>query len=283
MAPPALSIVIPTHRRAAVLSACLEHLERQTIANRIEVIVVSDGHDPSTIEAVHAKEWKIPVQFFEIPKSQQGAARNAGVRKAAGETVLFINDDIYLAPGACEAHIAAHAAHRRIAVLGRTDWHPSVGVTPVMRWLDRTGWQFGYDALTPYAGQRIPEDIQHRYTYASNLSVPTDVARDVPFPEGLTEYGWEDIVFGMELKKRGIGLAYEPSARAWHWHRITLDDSLKRMRAIGKSAVTMAKRSSEFDRLPKGWKLAAYRVLAFLPTMRGMHAKALLEGIREAR
>ena len=59
-------------------------------------------------------------------------------------------------------------------------------------------------------------------------------ARAVPFPEGLTEYGWEDIVFGMELKKRGIGLAYEPSARALHCHRITLDDSLKRMRAIGR-------------------------------------------------
>lgn len=290
-APPTLSIVIPTHRRATVLSSCLEHLERQTIASHIEVIVVSDGHDPATIATVNARIWKMPVRFFEIPKSQQGTARNVGVREATGAIILFINDDIYLAPGACEAHLAAHgstklttgAALKSIAVLGRTDWHPSVGITPVMHWLDVTGWQFGYNALTPYAGQRVPEDLQHRYTYASNLSVPTEIAKAVPFPEGLTEYGWEDIVFGMELKNRGIGLAYEPSARAWHWHRIDLPDSLQRMRAIGKSAVIMAKRDPAFDRMPKGWKLWAYHMLALLPTMRGKHAKALLEGMYEGR
>lgn len=283
MAAPALSVVIPTHRRPAILSACLEHLERQTIADKIEVIVVSDGHDPATIEAVNGKTWKVPVRFFEIPKSQQGAARNAGVREAEGDLVLFLGDDILLAPGACEAHLAAHAAHQAIAVLGRIDWDSAVGITPVMRWLEKTGWQFAFDALEPYAHQRVPEDAQHRYTYASNLSLPTDLARAVPFPEGLTEYGWEDIVFGTELRARGVGLFYAPSAKAAHYHRITLEDSLKRMRAIGRTAAVMAVRDPSFDRLPKGWKLLAYRILALLPTMRGKHAKALLQGMDGTR
>ncbi len=283
MAAPALSVVIPTHRRPAILSACLEHLERQTIAADIDVIVVSDGHDPATVEAVKGREWKLPVRFFEIPKSQQGAARNRGTTEAAADLVLFLGDDILLAPGACEAHLAAHAAHAKIAVLGRIDWDGAVGVTPVMRWLEKTGWQFAFDALEPYAQQRVPEDVQHRYTYASNLSLPTDIARAVPFPEGLTEYGWEDIVFGNELKKRGVGLFYAPSANAAHYHRITLEDSLKRMRAIGRTAAIMAARDPSFDRIPKGWKLLAYRVLALFPTMRGKHAKALLEGMSGAR
>lgn len=282
MSSPALSIVIPTHRRAPILSACLEHLERQSIADRIEVIIVSDGHDPATVAAVTGKEWKVPVRFFEIPKSQQGAARNAGTREAKGELVLFIGDDIFLAPGACEAHVKAHASHGAIAVLGHIDWDPSVGITPVMRWLERTGWQFGFDMLAEYKGQRVPEDMQHRFTYASNLSLPADIARAVPFPEGLTEYGWEDVAFGMALREKGVGLVYEPSAQALHRHRIDMADSLKRMRAIGRSAAFLAARGS-LDQTPKGWKLLAYRVLSLLPTMRGRHAKALLEGMDEAR
>lgn len=283
MPSPALSIVIPTHKRPAILSACLEHLERQSIANRIEVIVVSDGHDPATVEAVTKRAWAIPVTFKEIPKSQQGAARNAGVREAKGDVVLFIGDDMLLAPAACEAHLAIHAAHENVAVLGRIDWDPTVDITPVMRWLDKTGWQFGFDMLAPYAGRRVPAHLQHTFTYASNLSMKADVARAMPFPEGVTEYGWEDVVFGMELKKKGIGLVYEPSAHALHRHRIELSDSLKRMRAIGKTAELFARRDPAFDRRPKGWKLHVYRALSFLPTMRGRHAKALLEGIREAR
>jgi glycosyltransferase involved in cell wall biosynthesis len=279
---PILSVVIPTHKRPAILSACLEHLERQTVADRIEAVVVSDGHDPATVEAVTGRTWTVPVTFREIPKAQQGAARNEGVRHAKGEIVLFLGDDILLAPGACEAHLEAHARREKIAVLGRIDWDPSVGITATMRWLDQTGWQFGFAFLERYAGQRVPEDVQHAFTYASNLSMPAGVARATPFPEGVTEYGWEDVVFGMELRKKGVGLLYQPAARALHRHRIELADSLRRMRAIGKTAELFARRDPAFDRRPRGWKLAAYRVLALLPTIRGLHAKALLDGMRSA-
>jgi GT2 family glycosyltransferase len=279
MAAPALSVVIPTHRRPAILSACLEHLERQTVRDRIDVIVVSDGHDPATIAAVKEREWNIPVRFFEIPKSQQGTARNRGVKEAAGEVILFIGDDIFLAPDACEAHLAAHGSHANVAVLGFTEWDPAVGVTPVMRWLDDTGWQFGYGFLEPYRGRTVPEERQHSFTYTSHLSVPADVAKRTPFLEDLTEYGWEDMVYGMHLRDAGVRLFYEPSARALHHHRLDLADSLRRMRAIGRAGVALKKRDPTLDLLPAGKALAKYRFLALLPTMRGKHAKALLEGM----
>lgn len=279
---PTLSVVIATYKRAAILTTCLEHLERQTIADQIEVIVVSDGHDPATVDAVNRRPRKIPVYFFEIPKAQQGAARNKGVKEAKGETILFLNDDMLLASHACEAHLAMHAAHPTSAVLGLSEWDPAVGITPVMRWLDHTGWQFGYRFLEQYKGQRIPASMQDRFTYAGNLSLPAAIAKATPFPEGLTEYGWEDVVFGKELKEKGIGLVYEPAALALHHHRIDLEDSLKRMRTIGKTARLFANRDPTFDRLPQGWKLTAYRLLSLLPTMRGKHAKALLEGMSDA-
>ena len=146
---PTLSIVIPTHKRAATLRQCLDHLAVQTIAGELEVIVVNDGGDEETREMMRATSGKRQAaRYFEISKSQQGVARNRGVEKATAPITLFIGDDIFLAPDACEIHLRTHTGIRysafgirkAVATLGFTTWDPSVGITPVMRWLDKTGW-----------------------------------------------------------------------------------------------------------------------------------------------
>jgi glycosyltransferase involved in cell wall biosynthesis len=294
---PRLSVIIPTHRRPATLMLCLEHLAKQTIAEELEVIVVSDGHDPATAKLFGEgpsskgqgprKEFS-SFTFLEVPKSQQGIARNRGVEKASSPYVLFIGDDMLLAPDACEKHLVAHAAAQakgktnRLAVLGFTTWDPAVGITPAMTWLEKTGWQFGYPLLKPYEHAVIPEDLQHRVTYTINISLPTMLAREHLFPEEATLYGWEDIEWGTRLKKDGVKLWYEPRARGLHHHHVSMEDSLRRMETLGRSAVLMSRLNPDLDRLPKGWKLLAYRIIAALPTMRGRHAKALLRGIEAA-
>ncbi len=305
-----LSVIIPTHKRAAILRQCLQHLEQQTVRDQIEVIVVSDGHDDETAALFPRMEngewrmenqWKIPVKFFEIEKSQQGMARNRGVQEATGEWVMFIGDDAFLAIDACERHLAAHQQRNlglgirtgktihspnskfpipnsSIAVLGHITWDPQVGITPVMQWLERNGWQFGYPLLEPYKHQFIPKELQHRFTYTIFISLPLTVARAHAFQR--TElYGWEDIEWGQRLAEMNVRLYYEPDAKAWHHHKLTLEDSLKRMETLGKSAVLMARRDPTFDRLPRGLKKNAYQILALLPTMRGKHAKAFLRGM----
>jgi hypothetical protein len=169
--------------------------------------------------------------------------------------------------------------HAKSAVLGFTTWDPTVGITPVMQWLEKTGWQFGYRAIAPYEHDFIPKKLQHRFTYTSNISLPTKIAKKIPFREDVSLYGWEDIEWGMRLKHAGIRLYYEPDARALHHHTITLEDSLKRMETLGKSLVTITNINPDLDRMPRGWKLLAYHLMALLPTMRGRHAKALLQGL----
>lgn len=271
---PQLSVVIPTYQRSAILAECLKHLAKQTIAKEIEVIVVSDGKDDQ------AREVCRDVMYVEVPKSQQGVARNEGVRHATGKFVLFIGDDIFLAPDACEKHLRSLSDHA--AVLGFTTWDPACGVTPVMKWLETSGWQFGYPLIEKYAHRTLPPSIQHKFTYTSHISLPLSVAKTIAFRTDVTMYGWEDIEWGMRLRDAGITLFYEPGAKALHHHHIELPDSLKRMETLGRSAVLIAKTSPEFDRVPKGWKLVAYRILALLPTMAGKHRKAFLRGLRNA-
>lgn len=244
---------------------------------------MSDGPDDRTAEMIQNLSWSFPLQYFSIPKSQQGAARNAGVQKARGKIVLFIGDDIFLQKDACEKHLRTNEECRmkngECAILGSTMWDPHVGITPVMRWLEETGWQFGYSKIKKHAHDFIPPSLQHRFTYASHLSLPWKVANRFPFREDMTLYGWEDTEWGIRLRDAGIHLFYQPDARSLHHHRIELNDSLTRMQTIGTSLRHMETLIPAFDRIPRGWKWYAYRVISFLPTMRGRHCHALMKGL----
>lgn len=280
---PALTVVIPTHQRPDILKKCLEHLAAQTIATEIEVIVVHDGTDDAeTKKIVHEAESHQlkAIHYFAIEKSQQGIARNEGVTHATAPITLFIGDDIFLAPNACEKHLAAHEALKKdAAVLGFTTWDPQLDITPVMRWLEKTGWQFGYPMIERSEHAFVPRDMQERFTYTSHISVPTTIAKKFPFRTDVTLYGWEDILWGKQLKEAEIPLFYEPDAVGLHHHRITTEDSLKRMETLGRSLVQLTKIDPALGRMPRGWKLLTYRLIALTPTMRGAHYRAFLRGM----
>lgn len=251
--------------------------------------------------------FQLPVRFFEIEKSQQGKARNKGVSEAKGEMTLFLGDDMWLEPDACATHLTAHTAPipspspdggreggsqnfpsplgggtkggGNRAVLGHVTWDPSLAITPVMRWLEETGWQFGYPLLKAYEHAFVPRALQHRFTYTANISLPTETARRVPFREGIDLYGWEDIEWGLRLKEAGLPLFYEPDAKVFHHHALTLEESLRRMETLGKSAAIFERIDPRMTIVPRGWKRLAYKLIATLPTMRGRHAKAFLRGL----
>jgi len=274
----------------------LRCLEAQTIADELEVIVVSDGPDPETAKLFQqTTSYKLQAtSFYEIPKSQQGVARNAGVKHAHAPFVLFIGDDMLLERTACEAHLRAQTTTRNIpdsevlcprsetAVLGFATWDPVVEINPVMRWLERSGWQFGYPKIAKYAHAFLPAKIQQHFTYTSNISVSTEIARRFRFREDMTLYGWEDIEWGMRMKKAGIRLFYEPDAKALHHHHMTQEQSLARMETLGRSLVLLAEKVPDFRKQISAIKRFSLRARSLLPTMNGKHLRAFNRGVERA-
>lgn len=308
-----LSVIIPTYKRTDILRQCLECIGKQTLLRAsstpstrcsaprsgsaqhdrevFEVIVVSDGPDEKTTEMIASLSWPFEIQHFAIPKSQQGVARNRGVEKARGKISLLMSDDIFLSEDTCEKHFRRHEMRDMrhespIAVLGFTTWDPTLKITPLMRWMEESGVQFGYPEISPYAHNFLPEKTQHFFTYASHISLPTRTLWQHPFREDVSLYGWEDVEWGRRLRESGVKLFYEPDARGYHHHAFTDAQVWERSRKLGQSAVILQRiltleGDTELALVPRGFKKILYRGISMLPTYRGKHWRAFLEGMRE--
>jgi len=91
----AVSVVIPTHLRADMLTAALEAVIAQ-LRPPAEIIVVSDAPDPATDAAVAAAGTRTSVPVHLVSNSAEPGAsgsRNAGARAASSPVLAFLDDD----------------------------------------------------------------------------------------------------------------------------------------------------------------------------------------------
>src|SRR4051794_19573445 len=106
---PHVSVVIPTHNRIERLKRVLVALECQNYAlGDFEVIVVSDGSSDGTDE--YLRTLTTPLQLHAVAQPNQGVAvaRNNGMRKATGDIILFVDDDVVPAPQLITEHVGIH-------------------------------------------------------------------------------------------------------------------------------------------------------------------------------
>ena len=98
---PLVSVVIPTYNRAQQTIAAIESVLAQTYTN-LEVIVVDDGSSDDSGEVIKRfirEKANRPHPLFFLSQTNQGAsaARNAGIEKACGEYIAFLDsDDVWL-------------------------------------------------------------------------------------------------------------------------------------------------------------------------------------------
>jgi GT2 family glycosyltransferase len=243
MSSPAISVVIPTYQRAALLDRCLEALRNAEDAEDVEVIVVDDGSTDRTPEILRSHAWVRSL----VQQRNQGpaAARNRGVREARAPLVLFLDDDIVVTPELVGTHLRLHreAADEQLCVLGRVDWHPDLRVTPFMRWLDTSGLQFGYQTWL----REGPVDPPYAAFYTANLSIRRHLVVDAGgFDERFPFPAYEDMELAFRLTKTGLRMRYCPAALAYHSRQIDLAAFRRRMAMVGTSAALLRAAAPDF-------------------------------------
>jgi GT2 family glycosyltransferase len=111
-------------------------LEQQAYpAEAYEVIVVSDGSTDGT--DAYLETYRGTMRLRWLPQVNKGpaAARNAGVQKAAGEYIVFVDDDVVPEPQLLEEHARSHhEAGRDVVVLGPLLTPEGFEMSPWVRW-----------------------------------------------------------------------------------------------------------------------------------------------------
>ena len=108
-----VSVIVPTLHRPTLLMRALASVFHQTW-QEIEVIVVVDGPDPDTIAILQTIDDP-RLRVIVNPRSLTAAgARNAGMDKAKGEWIAFLDDDDEWSPEKLAKQMA-YAAGRRPA------------------------------------------------------------------------------------------------------------------------------------------------------------------------
>jgi GT2 family glycosyltransferase len=122
-----VDIVVPTYRAAALVERCVEHLVDASIATRI---VVDDASDDDTVERLSGRPG---IEVVSLDR-QRGLAYafNRGADLATAPLLLFLNNDIFPAPGAIDllvadllAHDCAGSAAGRLVDPGADETQPS--------------------------------------------------------------------------------------------------------------------------------------------------------------
>ncbi|WP_460445737.1 glycosyltransferase [Angustibacter aerolatus] len=107
---PLAAVVVPIYGVVDHLGECLTSLARQTVAERLQVVLVDDGSvDGSAQVAASFADGRPGWSLVRQPNAGPGpgAARNRGLRDVRAPYVLFCDGDDVLEPGAMEALVAA--------------------------------------------------------------------------------------------------------------------------------------------------------------------------------
>ena len=99
-----MTVIIPVYNRIKYLAHAIQSVLGQSHP-AIQVIVVDDGSpiDPLPVVSLYGDR----VVLFRKPNGGVASARNAGLRRATGDYVLFLDEDDYLEPDAVAGLVEA--------------------------------------------------------------------------------------------------------------------------------------------------------------------------------
>lgn len=198
------SIVIPTYERPDDLRRCLTSLEKEAQAPcpDYEIIVTDDSKSEECRTLV---ENEFPEVSWGTGK-QNGPAgnRNAGVKRAKGEWIIFLDDDCVAQDGFLNAYADAIHSNPQVKVLeGR-----------IFAERPRRSWAEG-----------CPENEHGGMFWTSNLCVERNLFKLLNGFDETFEVAFEDVDFAYRFRKLGVPTKFVRKASASHpWRNLGRGD-----------------------------------------------------------
>ena len=192
---PFFSVVVPSYERPADLMICLESRSDQNQAGAPSYeIIVSDDSNSDSSRILIEKDFPY-VHWGEGKKIGPAGNRNAGVNRARGEWIVFLDDDCIAQEGYLKAYAKAIRANPNVLVFeGR-----------IFADRPRRTWAEG-----------CPENEYGGMLWTSNLCVSRKLFMEMSGLDERFKIAYEDVDFATRLRKQKIEGKFVPNASVCH-------------------------------------------------------------------
>lgn len=134
-----VSVIIPVYNAEKYIRKCVGSIMEQTLED-IEIICVDDGSSDSSLEILKELQSEDSrIQVITQPNGGAGAARNNGLRHAAGEYLSFLDADDFFEPDMLEEAFNCAETYRADFVVFNSDqYHMDKDAFVEVPWVLRT-------------------------------------------------------------------------------------------------------------------------------------------------
>lgn len=210
-----ISVIVPVYQAESYLPRCMESIRLQTWQT-YEVILVDDGSlDAGGVLCDSYAQQDARIRVIHQENRGLSAARNAGIKKANGEWVAFVDADDAVAPSYLETlYQAAVMKHCDISQCGFEQFDKQLPESTV--W-DGSCCVFSGEEMQwrIYSSDR---QIYLESTVSWNKLYHRDLFKDILFPEGKLH---EDEALSYRLYAKAARIAVLPCALYWYYQNPT--------------------------------------------------------------
>lgn len=228
---PAVTVITASCGRMDGLHNLLTALAAQDYSGPLEIVIALDGFAKSGCKGAskegenrlqtgeeYSKAAKMirrrfggcrpEIRILELPEYGPAYCRNRAIEAAAGEVLLFTDDDAVPATNWVTSYLRYLEKNPDCAAMGPVRWHWEIFPTVLTGWLDYTAVQF------------IPESRLHGdyspILYTCNAAIRRETLGNLRFNETFRHAAWEDIDFSRNLRSRGRKIGIVREAVVYH-------------------------------------------------------------------
>lgn len=251
--------MIPTHRRAHLISYTLEELTKQTYDN-FEVLVILKPSDDETEDIIKKFMRALDITLTIQEKGYVTDALNMGIKNARGDIVAFLDDDAVPLPNWLESHVKTYGKLKVGGVagdvipailkekkvvpisdnqseiipnynpfaekIGYKIWNkPLEGMENYLVYISKAGSVAYNTNLSNVARYHITKSL---LGMGANMSVPSEIIKDFRLSRSwILGLAYEQFL-GWYIWKKGYNLIFNPNAKVYHIsHGQTLTRNIK--------------------------------------------------------